>query len=68
MPNSLLSYCYAVGKNAEQAMRIFWEMPLSVLWQLVHCELASLGVEVRFASGQDDVMGIISSVKSDGVV
>ena len=68
MLNSLLSYCYAVGKSAEQAIRIYWEMPLGVLWQLVHCELASLGVEVRYAVGKDDVMGIIGSVKTDGVV
>jgi len=45
----MLSMCYAVAKNANDAERIWWEMPLCRLWAMLHCFMYQSGQSVVYS-------------------
>ena len=64
MPNYFLQYSAYVSRDPYVALKAFWEMPLGILWQLIHCELIRNGVDVRFSLCRDDDIGMIRDLKN----
>ena len=67
MPNSFLQYCAYICRDPYATLKVFWEMPLSILWQLIHCELQRNGVDSRWSLGKEDAIGLIRDIERANV-
>ena len=51
----MLSMCYAISSSAIEADQIWWKMPLSKVWAMLHCSLHQQGVTVAYSTGRQDL-------------
>jgi hypothetical protein len=62
-PNPLLHYCFAVSNNdATAAMDTYWNTPLGILWQMVHCLLVHNGQPVRYINSKEDTTALLKGL------
>jgi len=52
----MLSMCYAISQSAEEAERIWWDMPLCKVWAMLHCYLYSQGITVIFSKTKEKMI------------